>query len=190
MDNRDDTCPAALLASGLREAIRTNPGKGHVMVPLAIVGDVVKCLDEKDQCQDLAKVIADQAGQIADLKRVLMPVNIGAITAKAPEDRDDFETLAVLLFSQDQAKRASRFVADLGTMTEIECEFLDGREIRELARLLAIGEEVCVPRLYGEEDRKRAVDALIDAGIGSSHGDLAPEAVDVVAEALGLRRAN
>jgi len=165
------------------------------MVPLAIVGDVVKCLDEKDQCQDLAKVIADQAGQIADLKRVLMPVNIGAITAKAPEDRDDFETLAVLLFSQDQAKRASRFVADLGTMTEIECEFLDGHELRELARLLAIGEDVCVPRLYGEEDRGRAVAAIVarwyDGGAPIQTVPVKPaDLVDVVAEALGLRRAN
>ena len=189
MDNRDDTCPAALLASGLREAIRTNPGKGHVMIPLAIVGDVIKCLDEKDQCQDLAKVIAEQAGQISDLKRVLMPANIGAIIAKEPEDRDDCEQLTLCLWETGRRKRAIKFVADLSTMTEIECEFLDGHELRELARLLAIGEDVCVPRLYGEEDRRRAIGALRAMG-AATHDGIAGDAVDSVAEALGLRRAN
>lgn len=49
---------------------------------------------------------------------------------------------------------------------------------------------VTSPRFYGEAERDRAVDTLVEIGIGMPSPDgLCAEAVDCVAEALGMRRA-
>lgn len=80
-----------------------------------------------------------------------------------------------------------RLVSQLATMTDTECEFLDGMEVRDWSRNKLDG-DFTMPRYYGSQDRERALKALISDGVEASLSR-ALEYVDIVASALGLRRA-
>jgi hypothetical protein len=115
---------------------------------------------------------------------------------RAGEELDGAETAEIALWSMDRQGRAIRFVAELATMTDIEAEFINGDELRSVARLLQVpdmdGEvEATLPRLYGEEDRDRAIAATHRQAdpINLISGLRAGMIVDAVALALGMRRA-
>lgn len=76
----------------------------------------------------------------------------------------------------------------IATMTDTECDFLDGSGLREAARCALGGEAFTLPRLYSEEARERAIEVLDEIGTFISL-DEASRGVDKVAEALGMRRA-
>lgn len=98
--------------------------------------------------------------------------------------------LGINLFALE-ALRSRVMISELATMTDIECDFLDGSGLREACRLILKDQAPTLPRLYGDEDRARAahvlkdsLTALLPAG-PKTYGDI----VDTVAEALGMRRA-
>lgn len=119
-------------------------------------------------------------------------------------DRDDWRRRAEDAIQNDtviaelrelirDACPAIELASQLATMTETECDFLDGHGLREAFRM-ALGNEAFVfPRLYSDEDRKRAISALVDAyyrGDEVERVTVKPgELVDKIAEALGMRRA-
>jgi hypothetical protein len=80
-----------------------------------------------------------------------------------------------------------RLVSELATMTDTECDFMDWGKVREIARNKLDG-DFTMPRLYGGEDRKRAAIALSGSLECSQHNYSG--IVDIVAVALGLRRAS
>lgn len=81
-----------------------------------------------------------------------------------------------------------RLVSELATMTDTECDFMDAGDLRLRARGQLDG-DFTMPRMYDGEDRKRAVEAVL-ADRPKTNPLLAMEVVDIVAEALGLRRAS
>lgn len=102
-----------------------------------------------------------------------------------PDDPSDAIEIAFWAEGASTA-RALRFVAELATMTDIECEMIPGERIRSHARLLALDERVTFPRLYGAADEDRAVAMLAQA---TRNGHKPREVVELVAEALGMRKA-
>jgi hypothetical protein len=91
------------------------------------------------------------------------------------------------------ALRALTIVSELATMTDTEADFLDGHELRESCRQLQAGKPATFQRLYDENDRTRAISALIRQfhklpAEGQRNLD-GGEAIDAIAEALGMRRA-
>lgn len=95
-----------------------------------------------------------------------------------------------------QAMRALSLVSELATMSEIECDFLDGHGLQNSARAM-LGQDPCVvgqilPRRYSEDDRLRAAEMMRAKRRDHPalpYRNLAEdlEMVDIVAEALGLR---
>jgi hypothetical protein len=85
-----------------------------------------------------------------------------------------------------------RFVDMVATMTDLEAD-LDAGELRDAAR--SISDVSTFPRLYGEEDRGRAIGAVERevvrqlGAIPADDRDAVGQLVDAVAEALGMRRA-
>lgn len=77
-----------------------------------------------------------------------------------------------------------RLVSELAGMTDSECGHLHPFAIRNAARD-KLGEDFPTPRLYGEEDRKRAAEAIFRNR--ALKWDTAVILVDIVAAALGLR---
>lgn len=114
-----------------------------------------------------------------------------------PEHRTGSQAAEVALWQHECTGNALRFIAELATMTDTEADALDGSEIREVARMLQVpdddGERApTVPRLYGDEDRKRAIADLLRLPAmrsGDTERDSAGLCFDTVAEALGMRRA-
>ncbi|MGN5376121.1 hypothetical protein [Sphingomonas hankookensis] len=102
-------------------------------------------------------------------------------------------------WTADVKTRAIRLIAELATMTDTEADFLDGHELREVARLIQVPDDAgeiapTLPRYYGEEDRSRAIAAIVarhyDGGTPIVAVAVKPgEIVDMIAEALGMRRA-
>lgn len=102
-------------------------------------------------------------------------------------------------WTADVKNRAIRLIAELATMTDTEADFLDGFELREVTRLIQVPDEAgeiapTLPRYYGEEDRSRAIAAIVarhyDGGTPIAAVAVKPgEIVDLIAEALGMRRA-
>ncbi len=129
------------------------------------------------------------------------PADVERIMAMPQRQRSGAEAAEVALWQVQSEGNVIRFVAELATMTDTEADFLDGGEVREIARLLQVpdddGERApTLPRLYGEEDRARAVDVLrarYDPENQRPERKIVAikpgEMVDLVAEALGMRRA-
>jgi hypothetical protein len=125
------------------------------------------------------------------------PALVERMLAVAPGKREGHEEAEIALWQAGCLANAVRFVAELATMTDIETEFLDAYGLREVARMLQIpddqGERApTVPRLYSDEDRERAISAMIAALRETPISEtrtLQAMAVDAVAEALGMRRA-
>lgn len=88
-----------------------------------------------------------------------------------------------------KAFRALTMIDELATMSEIECDFLDGHGLRAACRSMLNGDAVVVgkmlPRRYGDEDRLRAIAAVQREQVQGPN--TADSLVRVVAEALGLR---
>lgn len=84
---------------------------------------------------------------------------------------------------------AVRLVARLAGMTDIEADFVEGLDLRSTARAALNGEPFAIPVLYSDEDRKRASDAIFVRFYVQSVATSTGELVDLVAEALGMRRA-
>lgn len=139
---------------------------GDVNVTFAIVspeGDEMNCRVHPDVAVDVCKAIVEV---LADVGQIYLAL---------------------------QGMRALSMVSELATMTEPECDFLDAHGLREACRLIVGGKVATMPRLYTEEDEKRARAALTDrfyAGNVVSMVSAKPsEIVTIVAEALGMRKA-
>lgn len=158
--------------------------------------------EERDNAQDerdAAEVRAKRARDVmqAVIDHAIRPPAVLERTLKVPPaKREAHEAAELALWHQSCLANAVRFVAELATMTEIECEFLDGHELRSIAQLLQVpddnGERApTVPRLYSDEDRDRAIARL--KGRDGLHRSTVEyyigECVDIVAETLGMRRA-
>jgi hypothetical protein len=177
-------------------------------------GDRMAIVAERNEAQETirdlrAKLIhlegADAAGsQLAfdatcdQVRALLRPSHIDALSKRDTASLNPAELAELALWQTDVEGRAIRFVAELATMTDTECDFVEGRDLRLLARLLQVpGDETpTVPRYYSEQDRKRAQDALIGSPCltverrGSYYrAVLTATGIDLVAEALGMRRA-
>jgi hypothetical protein len=86
-----------------------------------------------------------------------------------------------------EAAASVDLAGQLATMTDTECDFLDGAGLREAFRCALANQPFTLPRLYSDEDRSRASDMLreyIDMNCA-----FADSIVDGVANALGMRRA-
>lgn len=129
------------------------------------------------------------------------PANVDRILEVPRELRDGAEEAELALWRQEVQGNAIRFVAELATMTDTEADALDGHEIREVARMLQVPDEdgeraPTVPRLYTDDDRSRAI-AELRARYDPENQKpdrkvvtIKPgEMVDMVAEALGMRKA-
>jgi hypothetical protein len=94
-----------------------------------------------------------------------------------------------------EGMRSRELVSDLAAMTDTEADFLDGSGLREACRLILKGKQPpTTPRLYGEEDERRACDAIVSRYYrGGEPIQMTPgkpiELVQIVAEALGMRKA-
>lgn len=144
-------------------------------------------------CDDAADLIQRQAAEIGNLKYIIegYDQSEASLSALLTSARSEITELQGML---EEAIGPVRLVSELATMTDTECEFLDGMEVRDWARNKLDGDFV-MPRMYGDEDRKRARDALFDryrdgdrqfVNVSTTTGEL----VDIVAAALGLRRAS
>jgi len=132
----------------------------------------------------LRAVIAEATRPSAEAQSVL---------AIPPGKRDAQQAAIHAVWHQSCLANAVRFVAELATMTDIECEFLDGHELRSIAQLLQVPDDESnraptVPRLYSDEDRDRAISALSDVDFPHSYQE-GGELIDAIAEALGMRKA-
>jgi hypothetical protein len=169
-------------------------------------GDTMTCAAERNEAlEELRKLRSEVRAasefpsndREADLKlretvrhvmSLLRSPDFDALAARDPESLSAQEAAELGLHELRRDGRLIRFVAELATMTDTEADFLDGKELRTLAQMLRVpGEDAVVPRLYGEEDRKRAIGAIW-GGVFGSHEN-AGRVVDAVAEALGMRRA-
>jgi hypothetical protein len=117
------------------------------------------------------------------------PPDVQAVERKTFEQRDRDEDALIALHETERMERALRFVAELATMTDTEADFVDGAELRETARLLAVGEAVTIPRVYGREDAMRAAAMLFEMNDIACGMPRCLTLVEMVAEALGMRRA-
>lgn len=124
---------------------------------------------------------------------LVRPVRIDELNAEAAKNGgildDPADAAELALWQVEMEGRAKRLVAELATMTDIEADFLDGNELRSIARLLQVpGEDApTIPRLYSDEDRNRASKRAL--GWKIENMESASFLVDAVAEVLGLRRA-
>lgn len=107
------------------------------------------------------------------------------IATEADLDARDRE-LAVIGPLIDECLPAVRLVSELASMTDTEADFLDGGEIRKIARGKLGDDAFTFPRLYGEEDRQRAARNLDRFGLSTERAE---KTVDAIAADLGLRRA-
>jgi len=153
--------------------------------------------DERDEARDRADAAHRKVERTLRMLRavvdeaVRLPAEVNDALKVAPAKRTAYQAAELAVWHQSCLANAVRFVAELATMTDNECDSLDGYGKREVARMLQVPDEdgeraPTVPRLYSDEDRMRAVDALNrrqDAPV------YVEEIVDVVAEALGMRRA-
>lgn len=104
----------------------------------------------------------------------------GAIVEKLADVGNEFLALKGL--------RALTVVSQLASMTDTECDFLDGSGVREWCRLVVNGGTATVPRVYGDEDRKRAIDAIREINAGRKSRTEMGEMVDLIAGALGMTK--
>jgi len=144
-------------------------------------------LDERTKERDAARADANGADTRARRSRRIMEAVIDAVHRPAPDG-------SLLMTTPEMHGRCLRLVDELATMTDLECEMLDGIELRSIALLHRVpdakGERVpTVPRVYTEEDRKRARDAILRLPPWNVGPDSASLWVDAVADALGMRRA-
>jgi len=144
--------------------------------------------------------LAAQCAKAEAMRRVVQAVVAAASRPPAiwetavdvpPAKRTAHEAADVALWQQSCLANAVRFVAELATMTDNECDFLDAYGLREVARMLQVPDDEgnrapTVPRLYSDADRDRAIDVMRR---GVIEGAQSGRVVDAVAEALGMRRA-
>lgn len=109
------------------------------------------------------------------------------IRAAIAEIQRQAAEIAELQGMLEEAIGPVRLVSELATMTDTECDFMDAGDLRLRARGQLDG-DFTMPRMYDGEDRKRAVEAIL-ADRPKTNPLLAMEVVDIVATALGLRRA-
>lgn len=188
---------------------------GEVEVRLAARLDLMRAIDEATAMISAAtedvpfgSVLAD-AAKLDDTARLLdrlgaylkgqddRIIEIGAALGIARSQSDG------LLAKVDELRKligeacaAVRLVSNLASMSDVEAQFTTGEDVRSGARAALHNYAFTLPRLYSEEDRQRARDAVFAAFydpnrsspkqlVSTTTGDL----VDLVASALGMRKA-
>lgn len=137
-----------------------------------------------------AHTVNNLADEVRKVQMLLRPLDLDALAARAPESLNPEERAALEMWAHSHNMRVRNFVANLATMTDIECDFGDVHEIRTLAQMLTKGGgDPEFPRLYD--------DAMIDGAIQYLRGyypglmtnaNWARVAEDL-AQKLGMRRA-
>jgi len=157
---------------------------------------------ERDEARDRADAAHRKVERTLRIMRavvdeaVRLPVDVAEALSVPPGKRTAQQAATEALYHVECTANAIRFVAELATMTDNECEFLDGHELRGIAQLLQVpddqGERApTVPRVYTEEDRKRGTAYLATAifAVGHDTDEKIGVLVDGVGEMLGMRRA-
>lgn len=137
-----------------------------------------------------AHTINNLADEVRKVQMLLRPADIDALIKREPKSLTDQEQAELNIWNVHNRDRLIRFVANLATMTDVECDFGDVHEIRTLAQMLTkAGGDPEFPRLYD--------DAMIDGAIQYLRGyypglmtnaNWARVAEDL-AQKLGMRRA-
>lgn len=137
-----------------------------VIAEITRPGATVNCLEGWPAADDPVEIVGDLLNKIHD------------------RDAEITELQGML----EEAIGPVRLVSDLANMSDVECDNSSAYDLRTWARGKLNG-DFTMPRLYDGADRKRAVEAVL-ADRPKTNPLLAMEVVDIVAAALGLRRAS